>query len=513
MCVNQHMDVEASKRSESSALACLRVVAPSQGIMFNKLFRNAVVLSLSACFGALTIAQAQTATGTTGSAVQVTIPTSLSQEGFTGSVPSGELSAQPLPISFLEAIDRGLKQNLGLLLSADNNLSSRGERWKELSNLLPNIDVKSQENVQQTSLAALGFRLPIFPRVIGPFNYLDTRAYLTQQIFNWNYIQRERSAAQNLKAAEYTYKNARELVVLVVGNAYLQALAEDARVETAEAQLKTAQTLYDRAVDQQKAGVIPAIDTLRAQVELQSRRRQLITARNDFAKQKLSLSRIIGLPLGQEFVLTDKAPYDALVPPSLEESLKRAYASRSDYQAALAQTRAAELSRRAATAEHYPSFDMEGDFGDIGVNPASSNGTFHVAGTLNVPVFQGGKTHADVLQAEATLRQARQRLEDLRAQIDNDVRNALLDLNAAADQVEVARSSVDLAEQTLSQAQDRFTAGVADNLEVVQAQQSVASAHETYISSLYAHNLAKVELARSVGNAEQGVKQYLTKGK
>ena len=513
MCVNQHMDVEASKRSESSALACLRVVAPSQGIMFNKLFRNAVLLSLSACFGALTIAQAQTGTGTTGSTVQVTIPTSISQEGFTGSVPSGELSAQPLQISFLEAIDRGLKQNLGLLLSADNNLSARGERWKELSNLLPNIDVKSQENVQQTSLAALGFRLPIFPRVIGPFNYLDTRAYLTQQIFNWNYIQRERSAAQNLKAAEYTYKNARELVVLVVGNAYLQAIAEDARVETAEAQLKTAQTLYDRAVDQQKAGVIPAIDTLRAQVELQSRRQQLITARNDFAKQKLSLSRIIGLPLGQEFVLTDKAPYDALVPPSLEESLKRAYASRSDYQAALAQARAAELSRRAATAEYYPSFDMEGDFGDIGVNPASSNGTFHVAGTINVPVFQGGKTHADVLQAEATLRQARQRLEDLRAQIDNDVRNALLDLNAAADQVEVARSSVDLAEQTLSQAQDRFTAGVADNLEVVQAQQSVASAHETYISSLYAHNLAKVELARSLGNAEQGLKQYLTKGK
>ena len=349
--------------------------------------------------------------------------------------------------------------------------------------------------------------------MIGPFNYLDTRAFLTQEVFNWNYIQRERSAAQNLKAAEYTYKNARELVVLVVGNAYLQAIASAARVETAEAQLKTAQALYDRAVDQQKAGVSPAIDTLRSQVELQSRKQQLISARNDFAKQKLVVSRIIGLPVGQEFILTDKAPYNALVPPSLEEGLRRAFASRSDYQAALAQERAAELSRRAATAEYYPSFDVEGDFGDIGVNPASSNGTFHAAGTVTVPVFQGGKTHADVLQAEASLRQAKQRLEDLRAQIDNDVRNALLDLNAAADLVEVARSSIDLAEQTLTQAQDRFSAGVADTLEVVQAQESVASAHENYISSLYAHNLAKVELARSLGNAEQGVKQYLTKGK
>jgi len=481
--------------------------------MSNKFSRNVLLNSVFIFLGLIVNAQVQTTSGTTGSAVQVTIPTSISQDGFTGSVPAGTLNPQPLEISFLDAIDRGLRQNLGLLLSADNSLAARGDKWKELSNLLPNIDVKSQENVQQTSLSALGFRLPIFPRVIGPFNYIDTRAYLTQQVFNWNYIQRERSAVQSLKAAEYTYKNARELVVLVVGNAYLEAIAGAARVETAEAQVKTAQSLYDRAVDQQKAGLVPAIDALRSQVELQSRKQQLISARNDFAKQKLSLSRIIGLPLGQEFILTDKAPYDAFVPPSLEESLKRAYASRADYQAALAQTRAAELSRRAATAEYYPTFDLEGDFGDIGTNPANSNGTFHVAGTITVPVFQGGKTHADVLQAEASLRQARQRLEDLRGQIDNDVRNALLDLNAAADQVEVARSSVDLAEQTLTQAQDRFAAGITDSLEVVEAQESVAGAHENYISSLYAHNLAKVELARSLGNAEQGVKQYLTKGK
>jgi outer membrane protein TolC len=255
--------------------------------------------------------------------------------------------------------------------------------------------------------------------------------------------------------------------VLVAGNAYLQAIAGGARVEAAEAQVMTAQTLYNRAVDQQKAGVIPAIDVLRSQVQLQSRQQQLISARNDFAKQKLTLARVIGLPLGQEFTLSDKAPYEALVPPTLEEALKRAYASRADYQAALAQGRSAELSRRAATAEHYPSLDLEGDYGAIGVNPGTSNGTFHVAGTINIPIFEGGKAHADVLQAEAALRQAKARLEDLRGQIDNDVRNALLDLNAAADQVQVARSSVDLAEQTLAQAQDRFSAGVTDTLEVV----------------------------------------------
>jgi len=451
-------------------------------------------------------------TGTPPGGVSVSIPASIQQGGFTGSVPSGPATSEVLKLSFSEAIDRGLKQNLGLLLSSDNTLNARGAKWKELSNLLPNLEAQGQEVSQQVSLADFGFRIPGVPTVIGPFNYLDVRASVTQSVLNWSYIQRERSAAQNLKAAEFSYKDARELVVLAVGNSYLQAIAGGARVETAQAQVATAQTLFDRAVDQQKAGTIPAIDRLRAQVELQSRKQQLIAARNDFAKQKLTLSRVIGLPLGQEFEIIDKAPYEAFTPPGLDECLKRAYASRGDYQAALAQARSSEYSRQAAKAEYYPTFGVEADYGVVGVNPSNSNGTYHVAGTVNVPIFNGGKTHGNVLQAESSLRQARSRLDDLRGQIDNDVRNALLDLQAAADQVEVARSNVDLAEQTLTQAQDRFSAGVTDNLEVVQAQESVATAHESYISSLYAHNLSKVELARSIGDAEQGVKRYL-KGK
>lgn len=451
---------------------------------------------------------AQSAT-TSPAPANAVIPPSVQQNGFTGSVPSGTATSEVLQISFLDAISRGLKQNLGLLLSSDSTIAARGARWKELSSLLPNLDARGQEVSQKESLAQFGFKIPNVPTVIGPFNYLDMRAYLSQSVFNWNYIQKERAATQNVKAAEYTYKDARELVVLVVGNAYLESIAAAARVETSQAQVTTAETLSSRSSDQLKAGVSPAIDALRAQVELQSRRQQLIAARNDFAKQKLVVSRVIGLPLGQEFALTDKAPYQAFTPPPLDECLKRAYATRADYQASLAQVRGAELSRRAATAEHYPFFDVEADYGDIGVNPATSNGTYHVQGTLTVPIFEGGKTHADVLQAEATLRQDRARLDDLRGQIDNDVRNALLDLQSAADQVDVARSNVDLAEQTLTQARDRFTAGVTDNLEVVQAQESVASTHESFISALYAHNLAKLELARALGNVEQGVKSYL----
>ena len=436
-----------------------------------------------------------------------------SQSPFTGSEVEGKATQEVLQLSFQDAIDRGLRNNLGLLLSGDQTITARGERWKELSNLLPNLSARVQEDVQTQSLTALGLKSNVFPfpipRVIGPFNYFDARASLSQSIFNYKDIEKERAASESLKSTRYSYKDAREFVVLAVGNAYLMAIATAARIETTGAQVKNAQALYDKAVDQQKAGLNPAIDTLRSQVELQTRQQQLIAARNDFAKQKLSLARVIGLPPGQEFLLTEKAPYQALTPLPLETYLQRAYAARSDYQAAQAQVRAAELSRRAATAGYYPSLDLNANYGDIGVTPAQSNGTWQVNGGLNIPIFAGGKTHSDVLEADAQLKQSRSQLSDLRGRIDYEVRASLLDLSSAAEQVEVARSSVELAEQALTQSEDRFTAGVADNLEVVQAQESVASAHETYIQSLYAHNLAKIELARAIGDAEQGVKRYL----
>jgi outer membrane protein TolC len=377
------------------------------------------------------------------------------------------------------------------------------------------------EDVQTQSLAALGFNklfpllaapgsnLSNIPRLVPAFNFFDARISLDQSLFNYRNLEREKAATENVKAAQFNYKDAREVVVLAVGNAYLQAIAAAARVDTSEAQVKSAQALYDKASDQQKAGLLPAIDTLRAQVELQSRQQQFIVARNDLAKSSLIVARIIGLPTGQQFVLTEKAPFQTLTPQPIDAYLQRAYAGRSDYQAAAAQLRSAELSRRAAAAGRYPSVDVAANFGAIGVNPSQSNGTWQVDGGVNIPIFAGNRVHADVLQADAQLKQARSQLGDLRGRIDYEVRTALLDLDAAAQQVEVARSSVDLAQQTLTQAQDRFSAGVTDNLEVVQAQQSVASANETYIQSLYAHNLAKVELAYAIGDAEQGVKRYL----
>jgi outer membrane protein TolC len=300
--------------------------------------------------------------------------------------------------------------------------------------------------------------------------------------------------------------------VLAVGYTYLQAIADEARIQTAEAQVATAQALYDQASDQVTAGTSPAIDGLRAKVELQTRQQQLIQARNAFAIQKLTVARVIGLASGQEFEFTDKSPYQPFEAITVEEALKRAYASRSDYKAALSDTRAAEFSRKAAIAGYFPSLSFSANYGEGGTHPSTARQVFDVRGTLTIPIFQGGSVHGDVLQADARLEQSRERLENLRAQIDSDVRTALLNLQSSAEQVAVARSNISLAEETLVQSRDRFSAGVTDTVEVVQSQEAVASAHEQYISSLYSYNFAKISLARAVGVAEEAVKQYF-KGK
>lgn len=436
---------------------------------------------------------------------------SSNQNPFLSSVPEAKPEPGVLQLSFKDAMQRALRNNLGLLLASDSSLAARGQKWQELSHLLPNVSAAATQAAAQIDLAALGFRFnfPGVSPVVGPIGTFDARGYITAPLFDWHYLERERGAQANESASRYKYNDARELVVLAAGNEYLLTIAAAARVDAAQAQVESAQALSNKAHDQQVAGLVPAIDALRAQVELQTRQQQLIVARNNYAKQKLLFARTIGLATGQEFNLTERVPYEPLAAMGVDEALRRAYSSRADYAAARLQVESAERFRSAATAEHLPSIDFAGNYGAAGVNVGNSHGVFQVGATLAIPIFAGGRAHADTLEAEATLRQNRQQLDNLRGQIDYDVRSALLDLAAAADQVNVARSSLDLASQTLEQARDRFTAGVADNLEVVQAQDSVASANENYINSLYAHNVAKLSLARAIGFAEQGVKQYL----
>src|ERR1700678_3885803 len=459
-----------------------------------------MLVAVSICSAAIALAQTDTTNPSTSPGQS--IPGTGGVSSFAGSVP-GKLVPGVLPLSLRDAIDRGLKQNLGLLLSNTDIRAARGQRWEQLSALLPHVTAapyiaQSEINIDQIGFAGLANRLGISSS-IGPFSYLDARASVTQALFDWKSINATRAASQSVKSTTYTLKDARDLVVLAVGYSYLRAIADAARIETAEAQVETGQALYNQAADQVNAGTSPQIDALRAKVELQTRQQQLIQARNNFAIQKLTLARVIGLGPGEEFELTDKSPYQPLEDITVDEALQRAYASRSDYQAAMSDVRAAEFSRKSALAGYLPSLSFNGDYGAAGSHPSNATQVFDLRGTLSIPIFQGGSVHGDVLQADARLEQSRERLDNLRAQIDSDVRTALLNLQSSADLVNVARSNITLSEETLTQSRDRFTAGVTDTVEVVQSQEAVASAHEQYISSLYSNNLAKICVARAPG--------------
>jgi outer membrane protein TolC len=435
---------------------------------------------------------------------------SQSQNPFFGGMPTGQVTPQPLGLSLRDAIDRGLKYNLGLFLTNQGSAQARAARLRTLSDLLPHLSLQVTESVQQINLTAFGIPQPsgLKSPIVGPFGIFDTRGLLAESL-DLKSLNNFRVGGENVRASEFSVQDARDLVVLVVGGTYIQVVSSAARVDAVAAQVTTAQALYQQALDMKKAGTVAGIDVLRAQVESQVQQQRLVAAINDFEKQKLVLIREIGLPVGQQILLINKMPYAPAPALDLEHAIQRAYSSRPDYQAAIALRRAAQLARKAAVGEALPGIQWNADYGTIGTTPGNSHGTFSTAVGLKVPVFQGGKVRADIQQADAVLRQREAEVEDMRGRIEFEVRSAVLDLTSAAQQVEVARSSVDLATQQMQQAKDRFAAGVANNIEVVQAQEAFATTNENFISSLFAHNLAKLSLARAVGIAEQAVKEFL----
>lgn len=479
-----------------------------------KMVRWSAMAALAVC----ALARAQTATPiqipmapqysentATNNAISAQIPPT-----YTGSVPLAKPTAGAMQLHLRDALDLALKQNLGVVTGTQNVRAARAEKLLQLSHLLPDVTAHLQESAQQINLAAFGFPAPAGTSpIIGPFGISDARAYVSQRIFDWNAIQNERSANWGERAAQLSEADTREIVVLVVANSYLQTVASEARVAAAQSQLDTARSSYDQAQNMRKAGMVAGIDVLRAQVEVAARQQQVLALSNEFAKEKLDLARIVGLAPGQQYELADKMPYAPAPVVDLNQALEHAYAQRADYQSALAMVRSTKSARDAAVAEAYPSLRFDGNYGDIGKNFVNSHGTFTAAASLDIPIFQGGKVRADVLREDALLQQRQAELGDLKGSIDAEVRKALLDVESAAQQVQVTKDELDVAQQALKEARDRFAAGVADNLEVVQAQEAVATANDSYISSVYAHNIAKASLARAVGVAEKSVKEFL----
>jgi outer membrane protein TolC len=423
-----------------------------------------------------------------------------------------------LPLTLDNALKLGLRNNLGQISQTNSVLAAKGQRLVARSALLPNVSSSIGETLSKIDLAAQGLTssasgIPGLPSTLGPFNFFDARAVQVRQtVFDLVQIGNLRSATQNLKAAQAAAMDARDLIVFAVVGSYLQVTTAQARVVAARVQAETSRSVYQQASDRLKAGLNARIDVTRSQVQYQTDVQRLRAEQADVEKQKLNLSRVIGLPYGSNFIVAEEFPYTALGDLTVEEALKRANAARADLRSARAAVQAADSALRAAHAEYLPTLSIAGDYGAEGVNPAQGHGTYTVGGTLSVPIFQGGKVQGDVEQARATLNQRKAELQDTFGVIDRDVRVAFIDLSAAADQVVVAESNVSLSKDILLQARDRFVAGIADTVEVVQAQQTVAQADNDYINAVFEHNLAKVALSRAMGQAELSV-QNLLRGK
>jgi outer membrane protein TolC len=415
-----------------------------------------------------------------------------------------------LRLTLRDAIARALRYNLATIESGQNAQIARGQRLLALSKLLPQVSAGLSENVEQLSLATFGLhQIPGFLNIVGPFSYTSVDGTLSQTLFSFESIQRFRAARTAEQAAQLSYQDILDAVTLTVGNTYLQVIEADSRIQAQEAQVRNAKALYDQALDEVQAGTAPRIEATRTEVQLHTEEYNLSVARNNFEVANLTLGRAIGLPLGQKFALADQVPYSEINPPTVEDALNVAYKSRSDFRSALDSEKSATQTLSATRGERYPTVTVNGDYGDIGPTLGHSHGDFTFQAGISVPIFTGGRIKGEVTQAEAELQQRKAEAENIRGQVDYDVRAAFLNLNAAKEQVAVAKQNVDLANETLARSKDRFTSGVTDSVEVVQAEQSLASANNQYITSLYDHNLAKLSLARALGVARTNYEEYL----
>jgi outer membrane protein TolC len=436
----------------------------------------------------------------------------VSANDYKGSLVTGTATAGVLDLSLDDAIQRGLKANLGLILQGSEMKNASGTRLQQLQSLLPTVTGSATYTVEQVNLAAYGLSFPGVNPIVGPFQVFDFRAYLSYSLLNVSSIEKYLAAKHNFQGAKLTADDARNMVVLTVGNAYLLCIADASRIDAEIAEKANTKVSLDQATANHDAGTSPKLDVLRAQVDYQNADQQLISARNQFEKDKLALARAIGLPLEQQFRLSDPVPYQASAPIAPDQAFADAVKGRQDLAAAAENVKGAEAQRKAAVAEQYPTVDVTGDFGTLGNSLAHNHGTYTAAGSVSAPILQIAKTRGDIEVADAALQQQKARYSDQVQQVNADVRDALLDIEAAEKLVEATKSNVDLANEALLEAQQRFRAGVTDNLAVSDAQAQTEQANDKYISALYQHNVAKLSLARAVGYAGTNYKQALQLG-
>jgi outer membrane protein TolC len=448
---------------------------------------------------------------------------SSAQSPYYGSVTIIQPTGGVKPLTLDDAIAMGIEHNLALVEAREQEQSAKAQSLASLQPLLPTVTAQADSGAHQLNLAALGFSTSLVGEAANAFPGLNVAAFQTivkvnvtdamvnysQTLFSLSNIDRYKAAKENVVAAYYSRQSSRGLVVLTVGDAYLQALADGAQVDNAKALLEADRVLLSQAVAEHEAGTAANLDELRARVQYQTQQQTLITAEVNFRKAKIYLNREIGLPAEQEIQLTDAQPYADLATMNIDQAKEMAYRSRQDYQSLQAQVRAAKLQRKAAKWERLPELDFQGNYGVTGVTGSLYHGTYVAAGSLNLPLFQEAKFRGDSGVAAANLLNLTEQLESLKEQINQQLRDSILDVQTATELVRVARSNVELARTELEQTTDRFLAGVDDNLPVVQAQATLADAETNLVNTTSQHNQAKLGLARNLGIVDTQYATYL----
>jgi outer membrane protein TolC len=469
----------------------------------------------SAGFGSVTTQQTPQNGGSGANTINSTIQVTGAYQGSANPSASANSAQAPITLNIAEAIRLALRYNLGGLSANASVRQLRGQRLAALAEFLPTIfgtlsETAAKIDLQSEGLSSstFGGALPI-PTTVGPFHYYGALANASESL-SFTSLYNLRSAQAAADAAQMNAEDAHQLIILAVSGTYLQVLADKANVASQEAQVKQAEATYTQTQRQFEAGTKAVVDRNRSFVEFHTEQERLSSLRGGLTKQTMQLARLIGLPVGQVINLVEDLP--SQVPPaiSVDDEVKLALDERSDLKAAKLQLRAAEESRRSSRSEYLPSLSVNGNYGLEGQNPQQGGvAVFQAAASVTIPIFQGGRVRADLEQADAAISQRQAEYADEKGAVELDVRQAYVDLQVAAEQVDVAKENRKVAAETFQQSVDRFAAGVTTSVEVVQSQESVAAAERDYIGSLFSLNLARISLARATGQIESFIPNML----
>jgi outer membrane protein TolC len=426
----------------------------------------------------------------------------------------------PLRLSLDDAVSLGLERNLRIVFDRAKQKTVHGEQLSVINALLPSLRATASTATEEIDLAALGFKGSLvsefglnpadFPLIVK-VNVTQAQLSASQELFNLPSYELWRGSQREAEVVDLDVLTGRGDLVLTVGSAYLQVLADQTNLTNTQAQEQAAKTVYDQSSQRRQAGVGTSLDEHRAQVEYQQREQATIAADNQLAKDTIQLNRIMGLPAGQKLELTDTAPFTELAEMDLDRAKETAYRHRKDYLSLQAQILVADRELRAVRYQRLPTVAFNGFYGVLGETTGLYHGVFLAEGSLKFPIFNEAEQRGQQDQVNAQLTSLRQRLADLRENVDSQIRSSMLDVQSSDQLVKVAQSNVALSQQILSDARQRYTAGVDDNLAVVDAQADVTSAEAQLVQALYQYNVAKLGLARNTGVVETRYRTYLGK--